>query len=122
MKSVAKVDLKYRKGIVDKINDRISKVEDKIDEAVLKTRRKVAKKIPAMKSDSVPEVTLVRDVATSAIEGTLMDNLKNTRETILNHSSGKLGFPDEQRVLEQQTYIHGHPIPEKKNGRRTAHP
>ena len=27
-----------------------------------------------------------------------------------------------QRVLEQQTYIHGHPIPEKKNGRRTAHP
>ena len=92
LKSVAKVDLKYRGGIVDKINDRISKVEDKIDEAVLKTRRKVASKIPAMKSDSVPEVTLVRDVATSAIEGTLMDNLKNTRETILNHTTGKLGF------------------------------
>lgn len=92
LKSVAKVDLKYRGGIVNEINDRISKVEDKIDEAVLKTRRKIAKKIPAMKSDSVPEITLVRDVATSAIEGTLMDNLKNTRETVLNHSSGKLGF------------------------------
>ena len=95
LKSVAKVDLKYRGGIVNKINDRISKVEDKIDEAVLKTRRKVAKKIPAMKSDAVPEVTLVRDIATSAIEGTLMDNLKNTRETILNHTSGKLGFWEE---------------------------
>lgn len=57
---------------------RISKVEDKIDDAVMNTRRKVAKKIPAMVSTTVPEVTLVRNVATSAIEGTLMDNLKNT--------------------------------------------
>ncbi|MEG0486326.1 MAG: hypothetical protein RR575_00175 [Acinetobacter sp.] len=92
LKSVAKVDLKYRGGIVNEINERISKVEGKIDDAVMKARRKVASKIPAMNSTTVPEVTLVRDVATSAIEGTLMDNLKNTRETILNHSSGKLGF------------------------------
>ena len=92
LKSVAKVDLKYRGNVVNKISEQISKVEGKIDDAVMNTRRKVASKIPAMKSDSVPEVTLVRDVAASAIEGTLMDNLKNTRETILNHSSGKLGF------------------------------
>lgn len=92
LKSVAKVDLKYRGGIVNEINARIVKVEDKIDDVVMNTRRKVAKKIPAMNSTKVPEVTLVRNVATSAIEGTLMDNLKNTRETILNHSSGKLGF------------------------------
>ena len=95
LKSVAKVDLKYRGGIVNEISDRISKVEDKLDEVVLNTRRKVAKKIPAMKSTAVPEITLVRNVATSALEGTLMDNLKNTRETILNHSSGKLGFWEE---------------------------
>ena len=92
LKSVAKVDLKYRGGIVNEINARIVKVEDKIDDAVMNTRRKVAKKIPAMVSTTVPEVTLVRNVATSAIEGTLMDNLKNTREIILNHSEGKLGF------------------------------
>ena len=92
LKSVAKVDLKYRGGIVNKINEQISKVEHKIDDVVMKSRRKVASKIPAMVSTTVPEVTLVRNVATSAIEGTLMDNLKNTRETILNHSSGKLGF------------------------------
>ena len=92
LKSVAKVDLKYRGGIVNKINEHISKVEGKIDDVVLKARRKVASKIPAMVSTTVPEVTLARNVATSAIEGTLMDNLKNTRETILNHSSGKLGF------------------------------
>lgn len=95
LKSVAKVDLKYRGGIVNEINGRISKVEDKIDNAVMKARRKVASKIPAMKSTTVPEVTLARNVATSAIEGTLMDNLKNTRETILNHSEGKLGFWEE---------------------------
>ena len=95
LKSVAKVDLKYRGNVVNKISEQISKVEGKIDDAVLNTRRKVAKKIPAMKSDAVPEVTLVRDVATSAIEGTLMDNLKNTRETILNYSEGKLGFWEE---------------------------
>ena len=95
LKSVAKVDLKYRGGIVNEIHARISKVEDKIDDAVLNARRKVAKKIPAMKSDAVPEATLARNVATSAIEGTLMGNLKNTRETILNHSSGKLGFWEE---------------------------
>ena len=92
LKSVAKVDLKYRGGIVNEINARIVKVEDKIDDAVMNTRRKVAKKIPAMVSTTVPEVTLVRNIATSAIEGTLMDNLKNTRETTLNHSEGKLGF------------------------------
>lgn len=92
LKSVAKVDLKYRGGIVNKINDRISKVETKIDDVVIKARRKVASKIPAMNSTTVPEVTLVRNVATSAIEGTLMDNLKNTRETILNNSEGKLEF------------------------------
>ena len=92
LKSVAKVDLKYRGGIVNEINERISKVEGKIDDAVMNTRRKVASKIPAMVSETVPEITLVRDVATSAIEGTLMDNLKNTRETILNYSEGKLGF------------------------------
>lgn len=95
LKSVAKVDLKYRGGIVNEINGRISKVEDKIDNAVMKARRKVASKIPAMKSTTVPEVTLVRNVATSAIEGTLMDNLKNTRETTLNYSEGKLGFWEE---------------------------
>jgi hypothetical protein len=92
LKSVAKVDLKYRGGIVNKINDRISKVENKIDDAVIKARRKVASKIPAMNSTTVPEVTLVRNVATSAIEGTLMDNLNNTRETLLNNSEGKLEF------------------------------
>ena len=95
LKSVAKVDLKYRGGIVNEINGRISKVEGKIDNAVMKARRKVASKIPAMKSTTVPEVTLVRNVATSAIEGTLMDNLKNTRETTLNYSEGKLGFWEE---------------------------
>lgn len=95
LKSVAKVDLKYRGGIINEINERILKVEDKIDDVVLKTRRKVAKKIPAMKSTTVPEVTLVRNVATSAIEGTLMDNLKSTREIILNNSEGKLGFWEE---------------------------
>lgn len=95
LKSVAKVDLKYRGGIVNEINERISKVENKIDDVVLKTRRKVAKKIPAMVSTTVPEVTLVRNVATSAIEGTLMDNLKGTREIILNNSEGKLGFWEE---------------------------
>ena len=95
LKSVAKVDLKYRVGIINDINARISKVEDKIDEVVMNARRKVAKKIPAMKSTTVPEVTLARNVTASAIEGTLMDNLKNTRETILNYSSGKLGFWEE---------------------------
>lgn len=95
LKSVAKVDLKYRGGIVNDINAQISKVEDKVDDVVMKARRKVASKIPAMNSTKVPEVTLVRNVATSAIEGTLMDNLKNTRETILNYSEGKLGFWEE---------------------------
>lgn len=95
LKSVAKVDLKYRGGIVNEINARITKVEDKIDDVVMNTRRKVAKKIPAMNSTTVPEVTLARNVATSAIEGTLMDNLKGTREIILNNSEGKLGFWEE---------------------------
>ena len=95
LKSVAKVDLKYRGGIINEINDRISKVEDKIDDVVLNARRKVAKNIPAMKSDAVPEVTFARDIAASAIEGTLMDNLKSTREIILNNSEGKLGFWEE---------------------------
>lgn len=92
LKSVAKVDLKYRGGILNTVANQISNVEDKIDNAVSKARRKVAKKIPPMKSTTVPEVTLVRDVATSALEGNLMDNLKNTRELILNTSEGKLGF------------------------------
>ena len=83
LKSVAKVDLKYRGGIVNKINARIVKVEDKIDDVVMNTRRKVASKIPAMKSTTVPEVTLVRDVATSAIEGTPVSYTHLTLPTIL---------------------------------------
>jgi len=93
VKNLAKVDLKHRNFITNKIEEQLAKADNYVDEKIKAGRNKLAEKIDDSKlSDSKNAyVGLAADITAEAARGNLMNRLDNGKELFMSRT-GKLGF------------------------------